>query len=57
MKFKDLANNADSIKPRKMKIIVTESQLKRVLNRLVEEHGYNETSRQIISKFYPSEKK
>lgn len=34
-----------------MKIILTESQVRRVLDRLIEEQGLNKTTQDIISKF------
>jgi hypothetical protein len=44
---------SNSNKPPKLRIFVTESQMKRVLNRLVEEKEQNEASKQLVSKFYP----
>jgi hypothetical protein len=51
MKSNNKVSTSD--KSTKLKILVTESQMKRVLNRLVEEKEQNEASKQLISKFYP----
>ncbi len=45
---------SNSGKSPKLKILVTESQMKRVLSRLVEEKEQNTAIKQLVSKFNPN---